>query len=104
MSLDEERPKGQCFDLSPSGRAIWPIPRPQKNSDSPEPPETLSNEGSDSTTDADKLDDPSGSEGDHSSSCDMEEESELPSLFCGACVVQPYSLVLRCRIRHCVIL
>ena len=81
MSPEDERQKGQCFDLSPSGRgATWPLPRPQKNSDSPEPHETLSNEGSESTTEADKLDDPSGSEGDQSSSCDMEEESESPSL------------------------
>lgn len=92
MSPDEDRQKGQCFDLSPSGRAIWPLSRPQKNSDSPEPPETLSNEGSESTTDAEKLDDPSGSEGDQSSSCDMEEESESSSLECDARIVQMYSL------------
>lgn len=76
MSPDDEKHKAHSFDLSPSGRGTWSLGRTQKNSDSPDPPETLSNEGSESTTDADKLDDPSGSEGDQSSSCDMEEDSK----------------------------
>lgn len=77
-SPDEERQKSHSFDLPPGGRATWSLGGPQQSSDSIELPETLSNEGSESTTDADKLDDPSGSEGDQSSSCDMEEESEAP--------------------------
>ena len=77
MSPDDERHKTHAFDIHvpPPGRATWPLSRQPHHSDSPEHPETLSNEGSEST-DADKLDDPSGSEGDQSSSCDMDEESE----------------------------